>query len=338
MFTISPMSAPLGHVASPSPEPAPDSQPLSSDQDRADQAGAPYEGLAMHSLPTTVSGSAPVQNPAHLDEHHRCLANSLARAGSRPMPIPARTDDQPESQSGSYADAPLSLSPGTLRIASLSLVTPPSELVTRDMLGAAAGGVAVPRDNPTVAGASGARSGAADVVRNPSSDALRAVAKGAASLRALNMLSKRNSAGADVESNKVGAAGQGVAPPAGGGDKPSTRGDMQVEPGGGPGVLAYQQPVPVVAEGAARSPSAGSDAADTEVAKVAEHLGAVRPSGLGADVPAVDAGLLSSFMEAGPRCSLEEVTAATHATSIICAGYYLLRHGLVPKTGLQQEQ
>ena len=306
------MSAPLGGREPPS-EPASDSQQLSSAQNRADHAAAPPDGLATLSLAKPVPRSMPAPDPATTQFPQQSFASSIAGADSRPVPIPARAGDHPESLSSSFADAPLSLSPGTLRIASLSLVTPPSELVTSDMLGAAVEGVAALREEATAAGTNGARDSLADNRGEPTSNMLRAVAKGAKRAWALDSPRTRGSAAAEgsTTSNTVEAVGQGVsAPPDVEG--PGTGGGTLPDPGG-PGAACDQQGPPPSLDGIGWPRAAGSDAAASDVAKAVEQVGASRPPVLGPGVPVVDAGLLRSFMQAGPRCSLEQVTTAAHA-------------------------
>ena len=212
-----------------------------------------------------------------------------------PVPVPAHAGEQPASQSGSFADAPLSLSPGTLRIASLSLVTPPSELVTRDMLGAAAEGSAVPRADPSAAGVSGGRSDPADGARGTTSDMLRAVAKAAALSPALShpQPASHAAAAADTTASSTVAAtleSSAVLP----GDEGATAGVIRQRLAGRVVAAGDQRPL-LTGQGGNQNRPVGSDAAKVFELGPASHT--------------VDAGLLTSFMQAGPRFSLEKVTA-----------------------------
>ena len=278
-------------------------QQLSSGQNRAEHAAAPREGLATLSLATWIPHSTPAADAVPAQEQRRCLPDSVAAAAASPVSIPARAAVGPDSQSGSFTDAPLSLSPGTLRIASLSLVTPPSELVTNDMLGAAAEGAAAPRA-ATAAGASPAEPA---YTGTTTSDMLKAVARSAASARAVNYNSVRGNTAAGAGSTADGAieAAEGTASPAF--DGLSTRGGMRPEPGR-LRAAGEQRPLRPNEGGKGRASAAGTDQGGRDAENGLKQTGHPQSPLPGAAAPLVDAGLLSSFMSAGPRGSFEQVS------------------------------
>ena len=258
---------------------SPPAQRAPSPQQGADAVGGPHSaGASSQEPPHPGWLPAPMSVPTGQRQEPPC---SSPTAATGPVPVPAQPAEQLESQAGSPADAPLSLSPGTLRVASLSLVTPPSELVTSDMLGAAARGAGA---QPHAFAASSTRSG--PIAGGSTSDMLRALARGAVAKR-----------------NLKSAIGQRSEQPA--------LSRQAAGPGQGPGGAAAPH-----ADVRASPPAAASAAETGRISGVAaanQHDGGgmSTPAELEAGAAGVDTGLLASFLQAGPRASVEEVTVPT---------------------------
>ena len=201
-------------------------------------------------------------------------------ATTAPVPVPMQPSERPQAQAGSPADAPLSVSPGTLRVASMSLVTPPSELVTSDMLGAARSTA----DLPALAEVS-VSSGLAPDTGSSTSNMLRIIARGAA-----------------VQHEGTDTSFRLASRPAAG-----SCGDCETQKSLGR--------APHGADVTAHSPAsgqAGPPARTYSDQAAAEHkpLNVLSPAQPTVDTGAVDGGLLSNFMRAGPHAPLEEVTGS----------------------------
>jgi len=203
-------------------------------------------------------------------------------ATTQPMAVPAHPAAEQLSpaarpQAGSPADVPLSVSPGTLRVASMSLVIPPSELVTSHMLGAARG-AADAQASAEVNFISGV--GADTGSRH--SDVVRAVATGTAAQRERDHRICQHT-----------------------GCYPTGSGTSESQPRLGTALDGED----ITARAAACQAGTACTRSDQAAA------GSVRsPAEPRTNAAAVDAGLLSKCLRAGPPASAEEVFSFNHTS------------------------
>jgi len=211
----------------------------------------------------------PVQDEQRLEPQ----GNSPTTA---PVPVPMQPAERSPSQAGSLTeDAPLSVSPGTLRVASMSLVTPPSELVTSDMLGAARGAAGAEASAEV-----SSSSGLGPATDSRASNVLGAVARGAAAQRG------RDHRGSQHDSRPAADSG-----------------GLQTQPS----LSTVPCSADVTAHGAACQAATACTHSDQAAA---EHqpLNARSPAEPRTDAAPVDAGLLSNILRAGPHASMEQVS------------------------------